>query len=489
MSGYLGNPMVAFYGAGPSVNGTLIQLAACGIATAMLTGKPSLTFWRTMYLQYTNFAMLSIVQTFEGQVAFGSTATCKIFKAGDLLYFLYVLIGLPGIRACPQPQGGCGTLQQFPYAIDASNPCAQTDAEYFSQLDGGASYWLFENYGSCGDYEDSCAADACGFGGCAVEPFAYWTNAIGQVIVKTATLIIGTQTIDTLYNDFLFMWEELAGKPGKRLTEMIGKRYCREDLIVDSSASRTLYVPLPFYFTMTPGNALPLVAAMFSGVQIIVQFEQLQSCIIVSGPEVQVVKCNGGGPILATDIIAAIDGTQVFLDTVERDRFAVNWFEQLIVQHFPLYQSVCCQSARIALQFAHPVVELVWAVRRKCQADHNNWFNYSGILGREPIVSAALLFNGTARQPEREGSWYRLVQPYQFHTCIPEACIYCYSFALYPEEAQPSGACNFSRLENVTLLVNLQEGLQREDVMVIIFCLSLNMLRWRDGVGGLAFSA
>jgi hypothetical protein len=490
MASTLNNTPQTFFITGAASNGVLIQLAACGIMTALLTGAPALTFWRFRYLQYTNFAMLSIVQTFEGAVAFGQTCTCRIQKAGDLLYFLYVVLQIPGIRACPPQRGSCGPTQNFPYAIDANNPCAEVDADFYASLNGGAAAWFNYNYGSCGDYEDDCAANACALGGgCDNEPFAYWTNAIGQAIVKMATLIIGTQTIDTLYSDFLFMWEELAGKPGKRLTEMIGKRFCREDLIVDSQYTRTLYVPLPFYFTQTPGNALPMVAIMFSGAQITVQFEQLQNLIIVSGPDVQVVKCNGGGPIQATDLQAALDGTQVFLDILERDRFASTWFDQLVTQTFAQYQSVCCASARIPLGFAHPVIELIWAVRRQCQERHNNWFNYGGLAGREPLVAVEIDFNSTARQPMREASWYRLVQPYQFHTLIPDAFIYCYSFALYPEEAQPSGSANFSRLESVTLILQLQDGLQREDVTVIIFSRSLNLLKFRDGVAGLSFSS
>jgi hypothetical protein len=491
MASTLNNTPQTFFITGSASNGVLVQLAACGIMTALLTGAPALTFWRFRYLQYTNFAMLSIVQPFDsGSVAFGSTCTCRIQKSGDLLYFLYVVLQIPGIRACPPQRGQCGPTQNFPYAIDPNNPCAEVDADFYASLNGGAPAWFNYNYGSCGDYVEDCAANACALGGgCDNEPFAYWTNAIGQAIVKMAVLIIGTQTIDTLYSDFLFMWEELAGKPGKRLTEMIGKRYCREDLIIDSQATRTLYVPLPFYFTQTPGNALPMVAIMFSGAQITVQFEQLQNLIIVSGPDVLVVKCNGGGPIQPTDLQAALDGTQVFLDILERDRFASTWFDQLVTQTFAQYQSVCCSSVRIPLGFAHPVIELIWAVRRQCQEQHNNWFNYSGLAGREPLVAAEIDFNSTARQPMREASWYRLVQPYQFHTLIPDACIYCYSFALYPEEAQPSGSANFSRLESVTLILQLQDGLQKEDVTVIIFSRSLNLLKFRDGVAGLSFSS
>lgn len=473
---------------GPSTNGVLIQLAACGIMTALLTATPSLTFFRFRYLQYTNFAMLSIVQTFDSAVGFGSTSSAKIYKAGDLLYFLYVVMTIPGIRACAPTQGSCGISQQFPYAIDANNPCGVVEAEYFASIPGGNSRWLYDNYGQCADYADDCAANPCGGGACEAEPYAYWTNAIGQVLVNKATLIIGTQTIDTLYNDYLYMWEELSGKPGKRLTEMIGKRYCTADLIADSSKQRTLYVPLPFYFTQTPGNALPLVAIMFSGATICVQFEQLQNCVITSGRDLNVVKCNGSGPLTNQDLQAALDGTQIFLDILERDRFAATWFEQLITQVYQLYTNVCCSTVRIPLGFNHPIIELIWAVRRQCQADHNNWFNYSGIQGYDPIVAAELQFNSTARQPKREASWYRLVQPYQFHTNIPDAFIYNYSFALYPEEPQPSGVANFARFESVTLILDLQDGLAREDCTVIIFARGLNILKFRDGVAGLGFA-
>jgi hypothetical protein len=80
------------------------------------------------------------------------------------------------------------------------------------------------------------------------------------------------------------------------------------------------------------------------------------------------------------------------------------------------------------------------------------------------------------------------LQPYQFHTLLPESCIFNYSFALYPEEPQPSGCVNPNRLESMYLVLNIQDGLQAEDVAVIIFARSLNMLKFRDGVAGLSFS-
>jgi hypothetical protein len=490
---YFGNSQGQFFfGSGTNSNsGPLLQMSACGVFTALLTAKPNFSLWRSRHMQYSNFAMQSVVQPFDsGSAIFGSTASCKLQKSGDLVYFTYLVLGLPGIRACPPKAGGCGLVQQYPYAIDPANPCGVQDALYFSTLDGGAAQWAYDCYASCSDFETDCAANPCGTGAavCDAEPFAYWTNAIGFVIPRQTSLMIGSQLIDTITSDYLFMWEELAGTPGKRLTEMVGKRFCVEELIADSSQQRTLYVPLPFYYTQTPGNALPIVSLMFSYAQICVQFEQLTNCIIVSGPGVRVVNCGTGNDLVAGDLKAAIETLQIFLDLLERDSFASTWFEQLITQVYPLYTDVCCGTARIPLYVTHPIVEIIWAVRRQCQSEHNNWFNYSGIANKEPLLAAGLLFNGTERQQMRDANWYRLVQPYQFHSLIPDAPVYDYSFALYPEESQPTGCVNAPRLESITLVLLFQCGLEKEDLKVIVQMRCLNMLKFRDGCGGVVFS-
>ena len=476
---------------GLTTNGINTQMSASGTMTALMTALPTMTYWRFRFVQHTNFSMLSICQQFASTVAFGATANLNLPKAGDLVYFTYAVSQIPGIRACPQSQGGCGPSQQFPYAVDNNNPCAPTDYDYFASLDGGASQWLFDQYGSCGDYETDCAVNQCGAGAgtCDGEPFAHWVNAIGMFMIKRASLMIGSQGVDTLYNDYLYMWEELAAKPGKRLTEMVGKYHCREDLIAFASCSRVLYTPLPFYFTQTPGNALPSVAVSFAPITLSVQFEQLQNCIIVSGPGITVNKCNGNGPIGPTDLSCVVETCQVFLDMLERDRFAATWFEQLITQTYALYTSVTGHSTRVDLNFNYSVIEIMWAVRRKCNESANNWFNYSGIMGKDPLIGAGILFNGQERQPLRNASWYRLVQPYQHHSLIPDAYVYSYSFSLYPEEAQPAGHANFTRLASVSLVLEFQEGLEREDLTIIVFSRSYNLLKFREGVAGVAQSA
>jgi hypothetical protein len=109
----------------------------------------------------------------------------------------------------------------------------------------------------------------------------------------------------------------------------------------------------------------------------------------------------------------------------------------------------------------------------------------------------------------KEGRYFRLVEPYEHHTNIPDTFVYCWSAALHPEEAQPSGSVNFSRIDNVELTFDMQEGIDAVprprrfspaeqsqcnlrpvsgDFTVLVFARSWNILRYREGLGGLAYS-
>ena len=102
----------------------------------------------------------------------------------------------------------------------------------------------------------------------------------------------------------------------------------------------------------------------------------------------------------------------------------------------------------------------------------------------ESFDSCKLQLNGHDRFSERDASYFRLVQPYQHHTRIPSKYVYCYSFALNPEAHQPSGTCNFSRLDNVTLNLKGVKGTGE----VLVYAVSNNILRIMSGMGGLAYS-
>lgn len=489
--------------ASASLGGALTQLIALGAADKYLTQNASITFWRFRYNKYTNFACEAIEQPFNSQVMFGSDTQLTFNRTGDLIFWTYVVIDLFGIEACAEggPRCGAGQLhtQPFPGLSSGPNgtycdPCRDQEEDDEDEVDR-----------SC-QYPDDIGQDG--------EPWCHYTNAIGQYLIRRASLVIGGQVIDTLYSDYLYMWEELAGKPGKKLREMIGKENHLAHLIDDSSHNRRLYVPLPFWFTQTSGNALPVVSLQFHGIQLHVCFADLQSCVQTScnmnkNNPVLVLKKQNRNPLVEQDLRALVETTYVYLDIDERDRFATGSFEQLITQ-VQAYQ-ICTKSSqvRMSLNFNHPIIELIWAVRRKCQDSVNNWCCYAGRNLEDPIRLVHLKLNNLPRFAPKEGRYFRLVQPFQHHSCIPETFVYCWSAALHPEEAQPSGSVNFSRIDNVELTFDMQEDIDQVprarrvssaeqsqcnlrpvsgDFTVLVFARSWNILRYREGLGGLAYS-
>ncbi len=230
----------------------------------------------------------------------------------------------------------------------------------------------------------------------------------------------------------------------------------------------------------------------------------------------------------------------IYLDTDERRRFAQVSHEYLIEQlQFTGDESTSNTNNKIKLSLNHPVRELVWVV----QPDDNvsdaapfgkQWFNYTddydlsyvsaystasadvvtasdnaaglpGIAagganavfvptsfegGANPVLRAKLQLNGHDRFSERDGRYFNLVQPYQHHENVPSKGINVYSFALKPEEHQPSGTCNMSRIDNATLNLTLTRGsvektvnssTQSRTVKVRVYGVNFNVLRIMSG--------
>jgi hypothetical protein len=110
--------------------------------------------------------------------------------------------------------------------------------------------------------------------------------------------------------------------------------------------------------------------------------------------------------------------------------------------------------------------------------------------GENPVVTAKLQLNGQDRFSEREGSYFDVVQPFQHHTRNPDTGINVYSFALRPEEHQPSGSCNFSRIDNAVLQLVLSSGTVAgtATAKVRVYAVNYNVLRVMSGMAGVAYS-
>jgi len=166
------------------------------------------------------------------------------------------------------------------------------------------------------------------------------------------------------------------------------------------------------------------------------------------------------------------------------------------------------------LNFNHPCKELVWVVTDG-DADNNNWMNYTTdasdatkkivvtdktdsaileklaadcITSKNPINFAKLVLNGNDRFAQRDGLYFNLVQPFQHHENVPSnAGINVYSFALKPEEHQPSGTLNMSRIDTANLNVSSDYS-SANNKNLNVYTVNYNVLRIMSGMGGIAYS-
>jgi hypothetical protein len=193
-------------------------------------------------------------------------------------------------------------------------------------------------------------------------------------------------------------------------------------------------------------------------------------------------------------------GDYVFLDVDERRRFVSNAHEYLIeqVQYTSLTPLPAnSQQVSVSLEFNHPIREFIWLLQRNAIRNNHEWFNYSS-LGiaesgtRDDLLSSAVLqFDGFDRFQERSASYFRLVQPWQRHSTVPsDDYVYLYSIALRPEELQPSGSANASRIDSIKLLVTTNQVTTpvRGDSTVVVYATNHNVLRVVDGFGGVLFT-
>jgi hypothetical protein len=299
-----------------------------------------------------------------------------------------------------------------------------------------------------------------------------WVGSVGYHMIKRVSLSIGGQEIDAHYGEWMNIWNELA-RPGGH--DAAYETLCGRG--VTDSEDHKLTVPLQFWFCKNVGLALPLIALQYHEVKVNVQFADLET---VAGAGA---KTNG-----CLESTLWVD--YVYLDNAERQRFATSPHNYLISQvQTTGEESIYGKSQRFRLDFNHPVKELVWV----CKGSDGYAVN-----GDNPTKSCRLMLNGHERFKKRTGEYFDRLQPLQHHSNTPSGRgINVYSFALKPEEVQPSGSCNFSRIDNAVMEVEFTDfDTEKDDTsgnfydgaVMEVYAVNYNQLRVISGMGGLTYS-
>ena len=414
--------------------GGLMQLVAYGAQDVYLTGNPEVTFFQAKYKRHTNFAMENIEQTVNGTAANSGRVSVTVARNGDLVGDMYVEL--------------------------------QSAAANTRSADGDDANWVAER------------------------------------AIASAELSIGGQRIDKHYQRWWRLYSELYLDESKKANW--GK-------MTTASTGNTVYLPLIFFFNRNPGLYLPLIALQYHEVRI--DFDLAATF----------------DTYLSTNVFK-VWANYVYLDTEERRRFAQKGHEYLIeqVQHTGTDSVTSGETKQVRLSYNHPVKELVWCFSNT--ATQNSMWNFTtastddnvklhtiaahadsnclvststfgapmlglGEIGGDaefaedsigPLSTFKLVLNGQDRFKEQKGKYFNMVQPFQHHTGSPYPGIYSYSFALKPEEHQPTGTCNFSRIDNAQVAVTM--GTANGATTMHMFATNYNVLRIQSGMGGLAFS-
>ena len=283
-------------------------------------------------------------------------------------------------------------------------------------------------------------------------------DAINYVEVE-----VGGQVIDKHYGQWMKVWCDLTHCTDKK--SMLNKMLLLDDCDCGTVAGndKLSVIPLQFWFCRNPGLALPLIALQYHEVKLNIKF------------------CD-----IAPTTSAEVWCDYIFLDTDERRRFAQVSHEYLIEQVQYNNGVGFTGDIQTELRFNHPVKELIWQSRPAGSSCCN------AAVGAGDVCTALLKLNGHDRFRKRTGEYFRTVQRYEHHTGaqgttnphVDAGHAYMYSFALKPEEHQPSGTCNFSRIDNAVL--HLTGG--TADHVLDVYAVNYNVLRIMSGMGGLAYS-
>jgi hypothetical protein len=312
---------------------------------------------------------------------------------------------------------------------------------------------------------------------------------IGHTLINEVELEIGGQSIDKHYGHWLQTWSELTEPNTQGLQTVVQANGLEPALGGSTLYQRMSYnhgglagagtiaaapqfasVPLQFWFCRNPGLALPLIALQYHEVKVSITFASRANLATV-------------GTLALTSGQLWVD--YIYLDTDERRRFAQQSHEYLIEQ---LQFQQTAASVSVELNFNHPVKELVFTGVTTSVATATASAATPLAIGRTAVADTMTLkLNGHERFTPRHLYYFTRTQVHQHHTGFGSVtnadAIGVYSFALKPEEHQPSGTCNFSRIDNARLVTAGAAA-----VALNVYAINYNVLRVMSGMGGLAYS-
>jgi hypothetical protein len=434
--------------------GGLIQLIAYGAQNHFINGNPRMSFFKRVFRAYTHFSTESFTLQFLNQSQLtgdkDTLLSCKIRRFGDMLHNTYIVLDLPPID---------------------------------TGLNGNEYYFR-------------------------------WVPYIGEVLLQEYWVSIGGSVIERRTGEWQHIWNELSMTDTKRqgYHALIGHDKALYDPAVTTNTitanpnykipGRRIWIPLPLWFCRDSGSALPLIGLQHHEVELYIRFRRLDDLYTVrhknetvfhrpKGEEMNIltrivhVDQQGVFGIVGSslNIQARVDANFVFLGDRERAFFTRNAVDYIIEEaQMQVFVTEGINNV-LNLTMNNIVKEMIWVFRPKNARDSNNWFLFTQHDGQEIMETSRLVIQGKDRFETKTSDYFGLIQPYHHHSRVPKKGVYCYNFGIHPEEFQPSGTLNASRLTKFQLLTTIRSNAEEYDIL--LFYMSYNFLRMIGGMGSL----
>jgi hypothetical protein len=436
--------------------GSLVALVAKSDEDKYLTGNPQITFWKSSHKRHSNFALQRYQITRPTTRIMSSTVEFKIDPVGDLLRGLTLEINIPDIQG------------------------VSNEADGLSDED------------------------------------IFYTDNVACAAIDRVEFIINGQVIQTLWGDWITSYQLLVENFGKQyaLDELRGG-----DLTYDGNAGEyrgsdvgfVSRIPLPFWFARTSGCAAPLVGLRHTDVRLRVYLRPYDQ-LIYAKKDYRVPTSYGYGSVQLFADVAHLDREErktftstpleYLIETVQKNSRVVTRPKTIDSYATLGSTSVPVVMETVPLQLSLPVKELVWFIEPEprsaayCDMSQNRWLQFpigehdpSGNFYADLIQDVTLRIGGQSVFETEKADWFRLEQPVRYHTNVPAQRmkgVYVHSFAVRPEEYQPSGTLNFSAVDKAELIVSMSKA--SKNYNIVVYAWGYNILRVQNGLGTLAYT-
>jgi hypothetical protein len=510
------------------MGGGLMQLVSYGAQDVYISGNPQITFWKILYKRHTNFAVESIEVTFNGQADFNKSVTAVINRNADLMYKTYLQVTLPAvaqtnarwvnyighalINYVEVEIGGQRIDRQYgdwmqiwtQLATDAGNVASLNKMLGFTPnlalptQSGGAT---FPAPCAATGSPNSCTPLTALPATTLYVPLQFWFCRNPGVAIPLIALQYHEVRVNMIFNQVQLCCNLGNGRSASDYTSLLAASLFVDYCYLDTEERRR-FAQQSHEYLIEQVQYTGAESITSSSNKIQLNFNHPVKELVWVVQRDSFVDCS------FQPWVGSVGGQQPFNYS---DDFST---EGIIMSLLATGTTGTAPSATMLLGNQGTGAGSGMAVTGSGGfpgqigssgslgqlAGFDTGVNYllakvildSNIRceGKNPVEVAKLQLNGQDRFTEREGSYFDRVQPYQHHSRCPSTGINVYSFALRPEEHQPSGSCNFSRIDKATLQlsVSLNTVVGQRTAQVRVYALNYNVLRVMSGMGGLAYS-